>query len=136
MAANTNPVFQLQPVIMTASLVSPTAVTSRADITGTTNLTEVASSDTTYTDGRKIDRVEIKAKETTVAGIVALWIYDGTTSRLFDEFLVSALTPGNTTPSWSTGKSYDHLVLPSGHKLYCSVTVDQDFDVFAFAGDY
>jgi hypothetical protein len=136
MAANIDPIFPRQPVVGFASLVSPTALTSRATITGTTGLTEIVFADTTYDDGRQVDRIEIIAKETTVAGLVWIWVYDGTKSYLFDEFKVDAVTPGNTALGWRTSKDYTTLILPPGHKLYCSVTVDQDFNVFAWAGDY
>lgn len=133
MPANTTPIFALTPVIGTATLTSPTAVTSRANITGTTNLTLL---DTASTNGTRIDQIYIRAKETTVAGSIFIWIHNGTTSFLFDEFIVTAVTASNTAEAFNTFKSYSNLVVPSGSSLYVSSTIDQDFNVFAFGGDF
>lgn len=133
MPANTSPVFALTPVIGIATLTSPTAVTSRANITGTTNLTLL---DTAGSNGTRVSQIYIRAKETTVAGSVFIWIYDGTTSFLFDEFIVAAVTASNTAESFNSTKYYDNLVIPSGSGLYVSSTIDQDFNIIAFGGDF
>lgn len=133
MPANTTPIFTLTPVVGIATLTSPTAVTSRANTTGTTNLTLL---DTAGTNGTRIDQIYIRAKETTVAGSVFIWVYNGATAFLFDEFLVSAVTASNTAEAFSISRPYDNLVLPSGTSLYVSSTIDQDFNIFAFGGDF
>lgn len=133
MPANTTPVFALTPVIGIATLTSPTAVTSRANITGTTNLTLL---DTAGTNGSRVSQIYIRAKETTVAGSVFIWIYNGTTSFLFDEFIVTAVTASNTAESFNTTRYYENLVLPTNFSLYVSSTIDQDFNVIAFGGDF
>lgn len=133
MPANTSPVFALTPVIGVATLTSPTAVTSRANITGTTNLTLL---DTAGSNGTRVSQIYIRAKETTVAGSVFIWIYNGTTSFLFDEFIVTAVTASNTAESFNTTRYYENLVVPSGSSLYVSSTIDQDFNVIAFGGDF
>lgn len=131
--ANTSPIFALTPVIGIATLTSPTAVTSRANISGTTNLTLI---DTAGSSGTRIDRITVRAKETTVAGSVFIWIHNGTTSFLFDEFVVAAVTASNTAESFVSTHAYDDLVLPTGFSLYASSTIDQDFNVIAFGGDF
>jgi hypothetical protein len=133
MPANTNPIFAMTPVVGVATLTSPTAVTSRANITGTTNLTLL---DTAGTNGTKISQIYIRAKETTVAGSVFIWIHNGTTSFLFDEFIVSAVTASNTAEAFWSSKSYANLVIPTNFSLYVSSTIDQDFNIYAFGGDY
>lgn len=133
MPANTTPVFALTPVIGIATLTSPTAVTSRANITGTTNLTLL---DTAGTNGSRVSQIYIRAKETTVAGSVFIWIYNGTTSFLFDEFIVTAVTASNTAEAFNTTRYYENLVLPTNFSLYVSSTIDQDFNVIAFGGDF
>jgi hypothetical protein len=116
------------PVIEVATLTSPSAITSRANITGTTGLTQLTA---TSTNGKKIYELALKAKETTIAGSVGIWIYNGTTSFLRDEILVSAVTESNTVDSWSAKKTYDNLVLGPNDQLYISSTINQDITVFA-----
>lgn len=133
MPANTSPVFALTPVIGVATLTTPTAVTSRANITGTTNLTLI---DTAGTNGTRVSQIYIRAKGNTVAASVFIWIYNGTTSFLFDEFIVTAVTASNTAEAFNTTRYYDNLVLPSGFSLYASTTIQQDYNVYSFGGDF
>lgn len=133
MPANTTPIFALTPVAAVATLTTPTAVTSRANITGTTNLTLL---DTAGSNGTRIDRIAVRAKGNTAAGSIFIWCYNGTTAFLYDEILVSAVTASNTAEAFSASKVYDNLVLPSGMSLYVSSTIQQDFNVFAFGGDF
>lgn len=133
MAANTTPIFPLAPIVGIATLTTATAVTSRANITGTTGLTQLTA---TSTDGTRIDAITVKGKATTVASNVFVWIYNGTTSFLFDEFDVTAVTAANTTDSFTLTKSYTNLVLPPTYQLYISETVQTDVTAFAFGGTY
>lgn len=133
MAANTAPVFPDTPIVGIATLTTPTAVTSRANIPGTTNLTQLTA---TSTDGLRVDRIAVKAKGNSSAGHVGIWIYNGTTSFLFDEIAVSAVTANTTTASFSTVVDYSTLVLPPTYQLYVSVTVQQDLNIVAFGGGY
>ena len=133
MPANTAPIFAVAPVIGIATLTSPSAISSRTNITGTTGLTELTP---TSTNGKRVDRILVQAKETTVAGLLWVWIYNGTTSYLFDEISISAVTGSTTVEGATASASYDDLVLPPTYKLYVSSTIDQDLNVFAFGGDY
>jgi hypothetical protein len=133
MSANIQPVFPVAPVIGIATLTSATAITSRANITGTTGLVQLTP---TSTNGKRIDAITVKGKGTTVASNVHIWMYNGTTSFLFDEFDVTAITAANTTDSFTLTKLYSNLVLPPTYQLYVSETVQTDVNVFAFGGDY
>lgn len=133
MPANTAPIFPVTPIVGIATLTSATAVTSRANITGTTNLTALTA---TSTNGTRIDAVAVKSKATSVASNVFIWIYNGTTSFLFDELEVTAITAGNTTDSFTLTKLYSNLVLPATYQLYVSESVQTDLTVFAFGGQY
>src|SRR5574343_121719 len=133
MAANTSPIFPLTPIIGIATLTTPTAVTSRSNIAGTTNLTQLTA---TSTDGARVDRIHMHSKGNSSAGSLFIWIYDGTTSHLFDEILISAVTASNTVASFDSFNNYTTLVLPATYKLYVSVTVQQDCNVFACGGTY
>lgn len=133
MPANTSPIFPVSPVVGIATLTSPTAVTSRANVTGVTGLTSLTP---TSTNGKRIDKIEVTSKGTSSAGSLFVWLYDGTTSYLMDEILISAITPSTTVAAFTTSVSYSSLVLPPTYRLYISVSVAQDLNVFAFGGDY
>jgi len=133
MAANTAPIFPLTPIVGIATLTTATAVTARTNITGTTGLTQLTA---TSTNGTRIDAITVKAKATSVAAIVSIWIYNGTTSFLFDEIDVTAVTAGNTTDSFELTQTYTNLVLPPTYQLFISETVQTDLNVFAFGGQY
>lgn len=133
MAANTQPVFPNAPIVGIATLTAATAVTSRANITGTTGLTQLTA---TSTNGTRVDAITVKGKGTTSASNVFVWIYNGTTSFLFDEIDVAAVTPNNTTDSALVTKSYSNLVLPGTYQLFISESVQTDLNVFAFGGTY
>lgn len=131
MAMTTEPVFPQTPKTFIATLTSPTAVTSRSNITGTTGL--VALTDTT-TNGFKLDNITVKAKETTVAGFVGIWLYDGTTSYLWKELEVTAITASTTVKSFELSTDYTDTNLIPAQRLYVSSTIDQDFTIFANGG--
>ena len=136
MAANTSPIFPLSPVVGIATLTAATAVTSRANITGTTGLVQLTP---TSTNGKKIDAITVTAKGTTVANIVDIWIYNGTTSYLYAEIPVSAITPSTTVQAFSTTVTFNNLVLPPTYQLYISEqvgTTSADLNIIAFGGDY
>jgi hypothetical protein len=131
MAMSTDPVFPQTPKTFIATLTSPTAITSRANITGTTGL--VSLTDAT-TNGFQLDAITVKAKETTVAGTVFIWLYDGTTSFLFKEIDVTAVTASTTVKSFESTTGFVDTQLIPTQRLYISSTIDQDFSVFAHGG--
>jgi hypothetical protein len=133
MPANFKPIFPVSPVIGIATLTSPTAITSRANIAGVTGLTSLTP---TSVEGRRIDKIEVTSKGTSSAGSLFIWMYDGTTSYLMDEILIAAVTPSTTVAAFTTSVSYSWMVLPPTYRLYISVTVAQDLNVFAFGGNY
>ena len=133
MPANTAPIFPVAPIVGIATLTSATAVTSRANITGTTGLVKLTDAST---NGTRVDAITVKGKGTTAATNVCIWMYNGTTSFLFDEFDMSAVTAANTTDSVMLTKTYANLVIPATYQLYISETVQADVNVFAFGGVY
>lgn len=133
MPINVTPIFPISPVIGVASLTSPSPITTRANITGTTGLTVLTP---VSTFGKRVDTIKVKCKGTSVATIVSIWIYNGTTSYLYDEFDVTVVTASTTVDSFSISRTYTDLVLPPTYQLYVSVTVAQDLNVFANGGDY
>jgi hypothetical protein len=57
------------------------------------------------TSGSRIDNVDCVATGTTVASVLRLFLYDGTTYRLWQEILVPANTPSASIPVWTWGMS-------------------------------
>lgn len=133
MAANVSPIFPETPVIGIATLTSATAITSRANITGTTGLVQLTPASD---DGKRIDSIRVKGKGTTVASILSIWLYNGTTSFLYDEIVIDAVTASNTAISDLGSRTYSDLALPPTYQLYVSQTVQTDVNVFANGGDY
>jgi hypothetical protein len=136
MASNTSPIFPLTPIVGIATLTAATAITSRANITGTTGLVQITA---TSTNGTKIDAITVEAKGTTVANIVSVWIYNGTTSYLYAEIPVTAITPSTTVSAFTSTTTFANLVLPPTYQLYISEqvgTTSADFNIYAFGGQY
>jgi hypothetical protein len=135
MPANTSPIFPITPVIGIGSLVAATGLTTRANITGVAGLTRVLS---TSNFGTRVDNITVKAQgQITNATNVFIWVYDGTTSYLFDELDMTTSTQvGNTTDSIYISKNYTNLVLPPTYQLYISETVQANLNVFVFGGQY
>jgi hypothetical protein len=137
MPANTSPIFPLTPIVGVATLTAPTAITSRANITGTTGLVKLTD---TSTNGTKVDQITVTAKGTTVANTIDIWVYNGTTSYLYYEIPVTAVTPNTTTiQAFTSTVVFANLVLPSTYQLYISSqvgTTSADFNIYAFGGQY
>lgn len=138
MATSPYPIAAQSPVIGIATLTTPTAVTSRANITGTTGLTKLTNAST---NGTRIDSIIVKCKATSVATNVFLWLYDGTTSYLIDEIDVPSVTASNTVDSSFVSKAFGYGLssstsIPATYQLYVSVSVQQDLTVFAMGGSY
>jgi hypothetical protein len=76
------------------------------------------------------------ATGTTTAGVVRLFINDGTTSRLWREVLVTPVTPSASTAVWSYSFRDMALILKSGWKLQASTHNAETFNVIVIrAGD-
>jgi hypothetical protein len=76
-------------------------------------------------NGSKIEEIDINAiattlVATTVAGLVYLFIYNGSTYYLYDVYPVSAITASATTAGFRNSKQYPNLVLETGQYLYAS----------------
>lgn len=113
-----------------------TANTNR-DGTGTIEIVFTAG-----TNGSRIDAINLKAVNTTTAGIIRLFIHDGSDARLFAELPVTPLTPGASTPAWeaqlntNTFTQVLPLILPTGYSLRASTHNAETFNVIAVGGDF
>lgn len=134
MPANIAPIYPASANMASASLTSATPVTSRSDIVGTTGL--VLLTPTGNANGSRIDALRVKSKGTSVFSILFVWLYDGTTSRLYDEINIVATTASTTANSFAVTQYYDTLGLSPTQQLYISQTVASDCDVYATVGVY
>lgn len=80
------------------------------------------------TNGTKVEEIVVTATSTsliatTVAGLVYLFIYNGTNYRLFDTVTVTANTASSTAAPFRASRPYNNLVFPSGSFLYASQSV-------------
>lgn len=126
------PAFANVPRLGIASV--STANTNR-DGTGT-----IADIITGVAAGTRVDRVVLKATGDPADSVVTLFIYDGSTYQLFDEFDIGNPAAGATTDaSYRFEKAYTDLVLPSASfKLAAAITVALTsgvIKVFAFGAD-
>lgn len=92
--------------------------------------------------GSRIERIVIQAQATTTAGMVRLFIHDGTTAWLYEEIPVSAITPSATVPAFATNiQAFSNpelmpLTLPTGYSLRASTEKAETFNVIAVGGDF
>lgn len=113
-----------------------TANTNR-DGTGT-----IATIFTAGASGSRIDAISLKAVATTTAGMIRLFIHDGTNARLLTEIPVIAVTPSATLPAWevqlntNTFTQVLPLILPTGYSLRASTNNAETFNVIAVGGDF
>lgn len=118
----TAPAYASTPVIW-AGLVPATLDTS---FTAPTNVTILGSAGT---NGTKISQIDVEPVATTVAGLVNVFMYDGSAYHLLDSFTMSIATVSTTAAPVKQTNYYDNLVLPSGWSLRCSVTIAGDQSV-------
>lgn len=123
----TAPIFANVPKIGMAAI--STANTNR-DGSGT-----LVSVLTGSTNGTKIEEVKIAAAAATTAGVVRLFLWDGTNNRLLTETLVSAITPSASVQTFERSIVFDNLVLPSTWELRASTNNAEAFNVFAFGAN-
>jgi hypothetical protein len=89
------------------------------------------------TNGSRIDDIYIVATAATTAGVVRLFISDGSNIRLWQEILVSAVTPSTTVQVWSYTLLNQALLLENGWSLQASTNNAETFNVLVTrAGDF
>lgn len=93
---------------------------------------------TAGTSGARIDRLNITAIGTTTAGMIRLFLSDGTNNRLVSELPVVAITPSATQPAFTADIVFDQgLVLQAAYLLKASTNNAETFNVTVTnGGDY
>lgn len=129
--------------ITTAALGQVLLTTANANRDGTGTIGTVL---TAGASGSEVWWVRIKARGATTAGMIRLFLHDGTTYRgLLTEVAVEARTPSATVPSVEytvpllmpvTGETTSPLVLPNLWSLRAATEKGEQFDVIAVGGNY
>jgi hypothetical protein len=123
-----SPAFAPTPRIGSAAI---SAANTNRDGSGTvvTVITGVAA-------GTKINEIDIQATVTTTAGMVRLFLYDGSNYRPLMEVPVSAVTVSASVSAFSASRFFDHLVLPSASwSIVASTHNAEAFTVTALGAD-
>lgn len=95
-------------------------------------------------NGTKIDEVVVQASvttlvATTVAGLVYLFLHDGSTYHLFDTMTINANTGSATNPGVRVRTVYSNLCLKTGWSLRASQSIAGNaslLKIHAFGGDF
>lgn len=139
MAYTNAAIFPQIPITEIATLTAPSAITARTNIVGTTGLVQLTS--LPVTQSKRVDSIVVKSKGTSIVGQVYIWLYNGTTSFLYDEIDITALTPSTSVDSFTFSKSYlnstqGSVILTTTQQLFISISTVQDVTVFATTGQY
>jgi len=112
----TSPIFASTPVLGFASV---TAANTNRDGTGT-----IVDIVTSGSSGTRIDEIVLQATGNPADSTVTIYIHDGSSYRLFDEFDIGDPAAASTTlAGYRASRSYTNLVLPTGYKLAAAITV-------------
>lgn len=123
-----SPVFAVTPEIGMGQV--SVANTNRDGTTGTyiTLVTAAAS-------GTRVTEIVAQAAVTTTAGMVRLFLTDGTTTRMFDEITIAAATVSATVKGSRVSTLYTNLVIPSGWSIRASTHNGEAINLFALGAD-
>jgi hypothetical protein len=123
-----SPVFAVIPEIGMGQV--SVANTNRDGTTGTyiTLVTAAAS-------GTRVTEIVAQASVTTTAGLVRLFLTDGTTTRMFDEITIAAATVSATVKGSRVSTLYTNLVIPSGWSIRASTHNAEAINLFALGAD-
>lgn len=118
------------------------ALLTTAD-TSLTAPTTVGTVLTAGSNGTRIDFIEVMGVDTTVSGIVNLFIYDGTTYTLWQQIPVLPVTTSTTAISFSSVTSTNNspnvmpMIIPTGYSLRATTTIAQTgVKVMAYGGNF
>jgi len=111
--------------------------------TSLTAPTTVGTIVTAGASGTRIDYIDIQGVATTVAGLINLFVYDGTNYILWNQVPIIAITSSTTAPAFSISLSSNGnanimpLTLPTGYSLRATTSVAQTgVRVTAYGGDF
>jgi hypothetical protein len=124
----------------TARVGSATLTTADTSLTAPTTVGTIL---TAGASGTRIDYIDIQAVATTSAGIINLFIFDGTNYILWTQVPVIAITSSTTAPAFQATLSSNvnanlmPLIIPTGHSLRAATSISQTgIRVTALGGDF
>lgn len=132
MPANTVPIF---PNVLNSQLSQLSVANTNRDGTTGTYVTIF----TPGANGSRINKITITASVTTTAGVIRLFVSNGSVSYLYKELIVYAITPSTTVAVWSYSLFFPGeagILLPSGWTLKASTHNAESFTVFVEGADY
>lgn len=119
---------------------SATLTTADTSLTAPTTVGTVL---TAGASGTRIDYIDLQGVDTTVSGLVNLFVYDGTNYILWQQVPVQAVTSSTTAPAFAATLSSNGnanimpLNLPTGYSLRAATSVAQTgVRVTAYGGNY
>jgi hypothetical protein len=86
--------------------------------------------------GTRVERVNIKAIVTTTRGMVRLFIFDGTNTRLLTEIPIPAITKSATEQSFETTTDLGNFQLKTGFSLRASTENGESFAIVIEGNDW
>jgi hypothetical protein len=129
MATTPNSIITPQtPYMAAVSLAAVTACATRAPTAvaslAAANIFQLVPTTTNglYLDGINVSGCSSSISAATVAQVVQVWLNDGTTAWLFDEILVTAVTPSTTVAAFKGFAAYA-VPLPSTWSVWVATTV-------------
>jgi len=130
----------------TAQYAATPIVGSATLTTADTSLTAPTTASTIITagsSGTRIDYIEVIGVATTVAGLINLFLYDGSAYILWQQIPVIAVTASTTAPSYvaylssNINSNVMPLTIPSGYSLRATATIAQTgVRVTAYGGSF
>jgi hypothetical protein len=116
------------------------AVTVSTANTGRDGSGTIATCFTAGASGSRIEEVVLKATDNPADSIVTMFLHNGSTYFLFDEYDLGDPAAGSTTVvAFRVSRPYANLVLPTGWSLRFAITVALTAGVInaeAFGGDF
>jgi hypothetical protein len=119
---------------------SATLTTADTSLTAPTTVGTIV---TAGASGTRIDYIDIQGVATTVAGLIHLFVFDGTNYILWTQVPVIAITSSTTVPAFVANLSSNNnsnimpLTLPTGYSLRAATSVAQTgIRVTAYGGDF
>jgi len=119
---------------------SATLTTADTSLTAPTTVGTIV---TAGASGTRIDYIDIQGVATTVAGLINLFVFDGTNYILWNQVPVIAITSSTTAPAFFANLSSNNnsnimpLTLPTGYSLRAATSVAQTgVRVTAYGGDF
>ena len=112
----------------------PATANTNRDGTGTVTTCLTAGS-----SGTRVERIKVKATGTTTAGMIRVFLHNGTIFALHDEYPVTAITPSATVETWEADVLYgdtDPLTIPTGWTIRISTHNAEAFHASIIAGDF